>query len=225
MRTLIHILVAIMGLLIVNIIAYSLSEDYRFFLKKLKYQEEVVYDSQVSVDDTNRMEVIDTTPEKVIETQTIQTSGTGFTFLDVLSGKKDISWEEASVKLTPEHLQFLDLFEAFDIKQTSSQESLFGLTWEYPDTYYEFEGEDIVVYVFPTKTYSEVLKIFRVLEYEAPFTLNETGSFGEASFFINLDTAFSDDSVRIVLESGKKLFWLKIKKDTYNTIKEILNSL
>jgi len=40
-----------MLLLIGNIIAYSASEEYRFFLKKLKYSEDVVYEDENKVDD------------------------------------------------------------------------------------------------------------------------------------------------------------------------------
>lgn len=46
MRNTIRFLVILLALLITNIVAYIGSEDYRFFLKKLKYQEEVVYDTQ-----------------------------------------------------------------------------------------------------------------------------------------------------------------------------------
>jgi len=40
-----------------NIIAYSLSEDYRFFLKKMKYSGEIVTDSKI-IDDSEKYELI-----------------------------------------------------------------------------------------------------------------------------------------------------------------------
>ena len=45
-----------------------------------------------------------------------------------------------------------------------------------------------------------------LLKFDLPFTLNETNTFGESSFFINLDSRFTDDSVRLVIEYEKKLF-------------------
>lgn len=154
-----------------------MSEDYRFFLKKLKYQDEVVYDTNIQVDDKNRMNIIDVTPEKVLETQAVQTTGTGFTFLDALSGKKEIITEKVLPNLTEDRKDFLKLFQEYALVEHTDHSSLFGLTTQYPDPYYEYVGSDLTVYVFPTKTYSEMKKIFEVLEFETPFTLNETNFF------------------------------------------------
>jgi len=63
-----------MFLLFVNIFAYIISEDYRFFLKKIKYQEEVVYDSGLIVDDTNRVKIIDSSASQVLNNSEIQST-------------------------------------------------------------------------------------------------------------------------------------------------------
>lgn len=227
MRTLIQILLVLMVALILNIVWYSISEDYRFFLKKLKYREEVVYDTPSQVDDIDRIQIIDSTQEQVLENDAIQTTGTGFTFLDALSGEQKPNSEEEDIlpELSPEEQNFLELFETQEFKEISLHSSLFWLTTEYPDPYYEFESNDLTLYIFPTKNYSELKNIFTVLKFDLPFELNETNSFWEKSFFINLSSSFTDDTVRIVLEHEKKLFWLKIKKDSYNTIKQVLLSL
>jgi hypothetical protein len=60
-----------------------------------------------------------------------------------------------------------------------------------------------------------------VLTYELPYTLNETNSFASKSLFINLADSVDDWEVRILWETESVSFWLKIKKDSYNTVKEI----
>jgi hypothetical protein len=55
--------------------------------------------------------------------------------------------------------------------------SIFDITDEYPDNYFEYYSKDLVLYIFPTKTYSEIHDIFSVLDDELPFILNETNSF------------------------------------------------
>jgi hypothetical protein len=65
-----------MFLLFCNIFAYIVSEDYRFFLKKIKYQEEVVYDAGFKVDDTNRVKIIDSSSNQVLSNSEIQSTGT-----------------------------------------------------------------------------------------------------------------------------------------------------
>lgn len=87
MRNILRFLVFLLFLLLANIIAYVVSEDYRFFLKKLKYREEVVYDTNQKVDDSNRINITDSSTDQVYNKNTIQTTGTGFSFLDTLAGK------------------------------------------------------------------------------------------------------------------------------------------
>ena len=154
-----------------------MSEDYRFFLKKLEYQDEVVYDTKVEVNDTNKMTIIDVTPQGIIKNQSVQTTGTGFTFLDNQSEKKEVKAQQVLPELTSDRKTFLELFSDYNLIQQLDHSSLFGLTSQYPDPYYEYTSPELTVYIFPTKTYSEVKKIFEVLEFETPFTLNETNSF------------------------------------------------
>ena len=87
MRNTIRFLVILMIILICNIIGYLVSEDYRFFLKKIKYRNEVVYDTSLKVDDADRVSILDTSKDQVYNNNAIQTSGTGFNFLNALAGK------------------------------------------------------------------------------------------------------------------------------------------
>jgi hypothetical protein len=52
------------------------------------------------------------------------------------------------------------------------------------------------------------------------FQLNRMDNFWKKSFFINLSQ--QDDQVRLVVDNGNILFWLKMKKNYYNDIKNIL---
>lgn len=214
-----------MILLLGNIFAYSLSEDYRFFLKKLKYSQDVVYDD-VQVDDSQRVVVVSSW---VLEDQAEDTGviiwQEGITFIDALEGKKILQEPEVLPELTGEEIDFIEAFKKrFVISQVDIPVTLFDITTEYPDKYYEYSNKHIAIYVFPTKTYSEVKKIFEVLEFELPYSINEVNNFWTSSFYINLDDWYSDEIVRIVLEHEKRAFWLKIKKDSYNILKEIVTN-
>jgi hypothetical protein len=51
MRRIIVFLVFLAFLFLINVLFYFLSEDYKFFLKKLKNNEEVVYMNDSIIDD------------------------------------------------------------------------------------------------------------------------------------------------------------------------------
>jgi hypothetical protein len=85
MRGAILILVLLIVTLLGNIIAYSVSEDYRFFVKKVKYPQEIVYENSDKVDDSQRIILVEDTPnENVSDVNTVIVSQEGFTFLDAL---------------------------------------------------------------------------------------------------------------------------------------------
>ncbi len=228
MRKIVGFLFFLIFLLICNIIAYWLSEDYRFFLKKIKYPEEIVYTTS-PINDDNKLEVIEKISKNREEWEkqeaSVYTSKESFTFLDALSWKNIISRNKEEIpKLQESEEKILKLFSDFKLQEVEEKSSLFDITTEYPDPYYEFSTRDISFYIFPTKSYSEVKAIFNILSFELPYTLNEVNNFGDASFYINLDTQNDDKTVRFVFESEKRAFWLKIKKDRYNTVKKILKS-
>lgn len=217
-----------MLVLVWNIITYSLSEDYRFFLKKIKYREDVVYENEPSniispsllwSDESN----IDEMKDEMLWRVNVTSSDEGFTFIDIISGnKKKTNSEEVIPELTWSQEQFLEIFENYALQELQTHSSLFDITTEYPDLYYEFYSEELSVYVFSTKTYGEVRNIFEVLRYELPYTINEVDNFWQASFYINLENAYRDDEVRMIIKHKNKAFWLKIKKDSYNAIKTLL---
>ncbi len=222
MRNTIIFLLWLMFLLFCNIFAYIVSEDYRFFLKKIKYQEEIVYDAGLEVNDNNKVKIIDSSKEQVLNNNEIQSTGTGFNFLSELSGVWKILEPELPA-LTDTQTSFLQSFQSFDLKELDTNAALFDVTTEYPDPYYTFYAPELTLYIFPTKNYNQIKKIFEVQTFELPYTLNEANALVSPSFFINLDTSVDDGDVRIVGEYENIAFWLKIRKDSYNTVKEIFS--
>ncbi len=230
MRYIISLLLFLILLLWANIFAYIVSEDYRFFVKKIKYKQEIVYENNGNIDDSERIIIVEENNNTITDfsPDSIATTSTeGFTFLDVLSGESLEKKEDKALRdLTRDEISFIAEFEKkFVLEKRQSFSSLFDITTEYPDDYHEYANKHISIYVFPTKNYDEIYNIFDVLRYEVPYTLNETNNFWDKSFYINLDEVYRDGIVRIVLESQNTVFWLKIKKDNYNTVKKILEEL
>jgi hypothetical protein len=63
------------------------------------------------------------------------------------------------------------------------------------------------------------------LEYELPFKMNPLNNFWDNSFYINLNDDINDNIIRIIITNKWVTFWLKIKKNEYNLVKEKLNTL
>jgi len=221
-----------MIVLTINIGVYFISEDYRFFLKKIKYQDEIVYEereipSEASLNNSLGYEDnINPVVEEEWSWEWDIEDDQEYTFLDILSWSAVLSnQEEILPDLTWSEEQFVENFSSFDVELLDYNSSLFDITTEFPDLYYEYYSEDLTVYVFPSKTYEETRKILEVLSFELPYTLNEVDNFWQSSLYVNIDNAYRDDLVRIVLKHKNKAFWLKIQKDNYNTVKEILENL
>ena len=227
MRGLIWLLVVLMLLIIGNIIAYSASEEYRFFLKKLKYPEELVYEDTGLIDDSERLLGWDSSSWWSQRAVDVEPSSTEWmTFLDALSGKQIIRKDEKALPdTTASEEYFLSLFSTFNPGKLETYSNVFGVTTEYPDPFHEWYSAGVSIYAFSTKSYDEVRNIFQAISFDASFELNEVDNFWERSLYINLDEAISDNHVRIVLEYENRAFWLKIRKDRYNEVKEILNAL
>ena len=209
MRKWVIILFSLLVLFWLNLILYGFNEDYRFFVKKIKYSEEVI-------DVKNNSEITDKTdiPDIIIPNE-------------VELVKVDPIIEKQELVLWDNEKRILSKFLAYELKQVSIHQSLFDITTEYPDDYFEYIGidGDMILYLFPTREYEQILEVFDVISYDLPFTLNVLNNFWEASFFINADEEFNDGFVRLVINSRNGVFWLKIKKDLYNDIKEILKNI
>jgi len=207
MRKLVLCLFALLVLFALNLMLYAFNDDYRFFVKKLKYSDEII-----TVDSGNKIsdekDIIDIPLEPEVSTVKVE----------------DFIPEEKELILTDNEKRILSNFLSYNLERIDIHSSLFDLTTEYPDDYFEYIGQDgdIILYLLPTRKYEQIFEVFDVISYDLPFELNEVNNFWQRSFFINVDEWFADNFVRLVVKSRNGVFWLKIKKDLYNEAKEIL---
>lgn len=201
---------------------YAASEEYRFFLKKIKYQEELVYEWEDELRDIVEVSSWDSSTGWVSlawDTQNIK-------FLDELSADTlPESYKQELPEMQESEERMIQAFSSFELKKLETHTNIFGITTEYPDPYHEWYSAWVSVYVLSTKSYEEVKAIFEVLAFDLPYSINEVDNFGQQSLYINLDETYEDNYVRLVLEHENKAFWLKIRKDRYNEVKWILERL
>lgn len=210
----------------INILFYFISEDYRFFLKKLKWdniiEESIIIDNNKESDDS----------ENLWELSTNELNRNWYIGLDKDNEKifdlSDNSWKiklKNKISLWKNYTDIIDLFSIYRIKKLEINSNLFDLTDEYPDNYFEYYSKDLTLYLFPTKTYSDIKDIFNILSTDWPFELNEVNNFWDKSFYINLDKDIEDRFIRIIISNKWIIFWLKIKKEEYSLIRDKLNKL
>lgn len=110
MRGVILILSLLASLLLLNIVAYSLSEDYRFFVKKIKYQQEVVENPQI-IDDSEQY--ILTPPGNIDENIVVQSEKVDedIFFLDVLRNSEKVTEENDFPEMFRAEEEVLERFE------------------------------------------------------------------------------------------------------------------
>lgn len=214
MRKIIIFILFIISVFVINAAFYFISDDYRFFLKKIKNGDEIVYEVNKPVNDNFSIENPDSTT--VVESNTIDS----LSFFPLAEKK-----EEPKVILWKNYQNILSLFSKYDLKKIELNSNLFDLTNEYPDDYFEYYSKDLTLYFFPTKKYNEVYDIFHVLKFELPIELNKVNNFWEGSFYINLEKDIQDRFIRLVIVENGVVFGLKIKKDIYNEVKTTLDTM
>lgn len=214
MRKIIIFILFIISVFVINAAFYFISDDYRFFLKKIKNGDDIVYEVNKPVNDNFSIENPDSTT--VVESNTIDS----LSFFPLAEKK-----EESKVILWKNYQNILSLFSKYDLKKIELNSNLFDLTNEYPDDYFEYYSKDLTLYFFPTKKYNEVYDIFHVLKFELPIELNKVNNFWEGSFYINLEKDIQDRFIRLVIVENGVVFGLKIKKDIYNEVKTTLDTM
>ncbi|MCH2188973.1 hypothetical protein MK079_04050 [Candidatus Gracilibacteria bacterium] len=222
MKKSISILVVLIGVFIVHIALYYSISDYRFFWEKIKNPEEIIYidESDIEISDAP-------IPDQASTISTLDPVESLLQDLDVSEELRSNDKTESvkEVVLGEKYRNILNLFRRYSLEPIESQPILFDITDEYPDPYYEYYHPNVVLYLFPTKRYDDILDIFSVLSPESPFVLNPINNFGDQSFYINLNEGVADDWVRVLIEKDGITFGLKIKKTEYNRVKEILLTL
>ena len=217
MRKIIIFIIFLISIFVINLIFYSISDDYRFFLKKIKDTESVIYLDEKEYDDSLDNEILK-------EAEIVSTNKNNNKIFEL----KDKSWIfnlREEVVLGKNYNKILNLFSIYKLNKLEINSNLFDLTDEYPDNYFEYYSKDLTLYLFPTKNYNDLLDIFTILSDELPFSLNEVNNFWDNSFYINLSSDIEDRFIRIIISNNGVVFWLKIKKTEYSLVKEKLNSL
>lgn len=230
MRRIILFLVFLVFLFLVNIIFYFLSEDYQFFLKKIKNNNEIIYIDGTIVNDSfidDFMEVDSniTVIEYNEKDQSPISNTNKDNKNDNINSEVITPVREIQTVLWRNYQIILDIFTKYDLNQIELVTNLFDITDEYPDSYYEFYSSDITLYFFDTKNYGEVYDIFDVLAYDLPFEINVINNFWNESFYINLNEDIKDNYIRSVVNYKWIVFGLKIKKSEYNRVKNSLGKL
>lgn len=230
MRRIIVFLVFLVFLFLVNVTFYFLSEDYKFFLKKMKNSDEIVYIDDHEVNDSirNQLHDWDIAVVEYESVQKIQNKLETQSWEDNLSDEdKTTSFisEEPEEILWKNYQKILDIFTKYSLVPIELTNNLFDLTQEYPDSYYEYYSKDLTLYFFNTKTYNQVYDVFDILAYDEPFSVNQVNNFGHSSFYINLNEDIQDNYIRLIINYKWVVFGLKIKKSEYNTVKQYLLQL
>ena len=207
-----------------------MNEEYRFFVQKIKYQNEYVSSSNIVLDDSpithsERQEILEVIGSEIWDTSI---SVTALEFLESISSSRDISNMDTRTQELVESDEFRELVTLLGnywLEAINPNEFLFWITSEYPDPYIEWFSPELILYSFPTKNFRNLFDIFDVLAYELPISLNSVNNFWTQSFFINMNEGWEDDFVRIVFEYENEVFWLKIKNLHYNEVRNALNVL
>ena len=217
MRKIIIFIIFLIIIFVTNLSFYFLSEDYRFFLKKIKDTDQIVYLEDKVINDIIESEILE-------DAEIVALSNKNEKIFEL----KDDSWVATLKKeiiLWKNYKNIINLFTSYKLIKLEMNSNLFDLTDEYPDNYFEYYSKDLTLYLFPTKTYTDLKDIFSVLEYELPFSINEVNNFWDNSFYINLNQDIEDRFVRLIVTNKWVVFWLKIKKTEYDLVREKLNSL
>lgn len=204
---------------LLNLLFYFVSDDYKNFIKTIKWSEATTQDQQTFPDDL----VIPESQEPHVED--VWNSHASSENIDIAEVESSYVVPEPEEILGRNYQAILQAFETYNLESIELKTNLFDVTNEYPDEYYEYYSRNLTIYFFDTKTYSEVKDIFDVLAYDVSFSINEVNNFGNASFYINLNDDIQDNYVRIVMNYKWVVVGLKIKKQNYNSIKTILESL
>lgn len=213
MKNIILLILFLVGIFILNITFYYSSDSYRNFLKKAKQ----------GIENTEKDENLSSHKNSNYFSWIVEDKKEE---LDKKEEKPEKDHEvKQEVKLWKWYQDILNMFSGYNLSKLDVNANLFDLTNEYPDEYYEFYSPKFTLYFFTSKTYNQVYDIFSILQSELPFKVNPTNTFWDKSFFINFNKDVNDETIRIVVLKDWIVFWLKVKSDEYNNIKQILQNL
>lgn len=253
MRNIIYIFLVFVLVFFLNLLLYIYVDAYRDFIKVLKYgNDSISYENWVddsynvnSIEywegrseaergllldlwiEDNRKVTVNTESSNVSNEESSAISSQDIwereiPEREIVPSSVNTSWELVLSEVGKQIIaNFQDTW--FEILEKEDKDDLLDIAREYPDDYIQYGNNSFDLYVLPTRNYAEVDDIFTVLEFEMPYTLNKTDSFGERSFFINLDRP--DEKVRFIFQYKWEVFWIKVRTPNYNAVKSILNIL
>lgn len=239
------IIFTIFSIFIVHIMLYYISPSYGNYFKNVKYAEnennKVIEENSKTIETKNKKVSSYTWSKFIIpdineNNELIEEDNIKNESIEKNEDNEELDGELASISEVGDEFkeenwiqEILNLFENFDLKQKEETQnsSLFGLTNEYPYEYEEYYSRDkkMTLYIFKDKSYSDILNIFDVISYNLYFKIKKVNNFWDKSFYINLDADLDDSYIRFVFSYKNNNFWLKIKKDWYNEVRKILNSI
>ena len=223
-----QILLIAIFMFILNIWLFYTSKWYRNFLQSIKWDK-------VVTDINDNYKIKDKEIEKTLENELNSKIIDNKTNLNKELKSKDNLIEkvkfvrdivDTNIKESIFFKNFLNkIFEKFwknTFIRVEEHWSLMDVTDEYPDKYFEYYSPKLTIYNFPTKTYKEVKEIFEIESNWENYTINEVDNFWDESFYINLWEDYKDNFIRIIFVKNKNVIWIKVSKDEYNSIKNII---
>lgn len=246
MKKVVYTILLISLVFLWNIGLYFYSDAYSVFLKQMKYWEDIPTDYTALITDDYilknfswwsgscscesvwqntqpQVEELDDMIQKPTPTSLVNTPNTQTPPQETEFEKKqkELKKQEIVNKIS----QILPKFSKYNLVEKPYDEyyKMFDISDEYPNQYVTYSNTDLEMYFFPDSTFESFYNIFDLLSNDVmvrDFSLNKVDNLWKKAFFINLKS--QDDMVRLVVDSGNILFWLKVKKSYYNDIKNIL---
>lgn len=244
MKKVVYTILVICVVFLCNIGLYFYSDTYSFFLKQMKYWEDIPQDytslitddyllknfswsQNLSCDCETPIEQECPIQPSLVELNTPTLSGQNNP-TDLEVQKRELEKKQQEEK-RQQHLSrinsVLPRFSQYKLSEKAYDEyyKIFDISDEYPNQYYTYTWENLEMYFFPESSFEDFYNIFTLLSNDImvrKFELNKVENFWKKTFFINLNP--KDDMVRLVMQGENILFWLKVKKSYYNDIKNIL---
>ncbi len=246
MKKIIYWFLFLFVIFLLNVAWYFFSENYRFLLKKIKHWDNYVMQDDETLKDLNFSdEEIQKTNNwtwtcDCSKSQCILEDSSSWVFNKVSTWTTQLqdleniqksnttnalSWEVLSDELTYSWIinQVKEKFSWYDFKYKPYWDDymMFGFTDEYPNKYLTYNAWKFEIYFFVDDNFDKVYDFFELLSKDLNFEVKKTNNFWNRSFYINTTDA---KFIKVIVKSWDKLFWLNIKKQYYNEVKDILKN-
>lgn len=229
------LLLFLITVFIANIGLYYVSETYRSFLQNIKNEDKnIIASDEYSIEPSEITNTLNKELNEELDKEIslkykeygiVEKEENTQGKIEEIASIKIKNVESKQLKMSAYEKEILFLFGEYNFTKLNSHWSLLDLTSEYPEEYFEYYLPDLTLIFFSTKTYNQVKEVFEVEQDNWNYKLNEVDNFWDESFYLNFDPGFDDWYIRIVFTKKWKVFWLKISKNEYTSVKNILKSL